>query len=105
MRKISIILLALFTVLTFGALVGYGQDTERSTFVRYVEEQISTPSYQIRLNGLEGTLSSDVSLQSITIADKEGVWLTVEQPRLVWSRTALVTGRLVINSLTADHIK
>ena len=105
MRKLSIILLSLFTVLTFGALVGYGQDTERSTFVRYVEEQISTSSYQIRLNGLEGTLSSDVSLQSITIADKEGVWLTIEQPRLVWSRTALVTGRLVINSLTADHIK
>ena len=105
MRKITIILVSLFTVLTFGALVGYGQDTERSTFVRYVEEQISTPSYQIRLNGLEGTLSSDVSLQSITIADKEGIWLTIEQPRLVWSRTALVTGRLVINSLTADHIK
>ncbi|MEO0635256.1 MAG: translocation/assembly module TamB domain-containing protein [Pseudomonadota bacterium] len=84
--------------------LAFAQDQEaeeKSRLVRFVEEQISTPTMQIRLNGLEGALSSDISLSSITIADQEGVWLTLTDPRLVWNRSALFSGRLEVESLTA----
>ena len=77
---------------------------DKSTFVRYVEDTLSSENMRISLNGLEGTLSSDVSLRSITIADKEGVWLTIQEPRLIWNRTALLRGRVEIESLTATKI-
>jgi translocation and assembly module TamB len=95
---------ALLATLLIGIIVVFSQDNERSALIQYVEEQISSPSYQIRLNGIEGSLSSDVSLQSITIADEEGVWLEITKPRLIWTRSALLTGRLVVDTLEAEHI-
>ena len=80
------------------------EEEEKGRFVRFVEDKISTDNFRISLNGLEGSLSSDVSLRSITIADRNGVYLTIEQPRLEWSRTALLRGKLDIDRLTASRI-
>ena len=81
------------------------QDTEKSAFISFVEDKLSSPNRQIRLNGIEGTLSSDVRLTSITISDTAGVWLTIVNPRLVWNRGALLLGRVEIESLTAERIE
>jgi translocation and assembly module TamB len=106
----SKIIALILLVLSIGAglvISGKAQDSdadEKSTFVRFVENQISSENFRIGLNGLEGTLSSDVRMSSITISDADGVWLTISQPRMVWSRTALLTGTLQIDSLTAESI-
>lgn len=98
----------LFVSLAFAlvAAVAYAQSEaeEKSILVTFVEEQISSPSMQISLNGLKGSLSSKLELDSITISDMEGVWLTIVEPKLVWNRTALLRGRLEIESLTAKKI-
>lgn len=87
------------------AQIGHAQDKEeKSSFVAFVEKQLSAPNRQISLNGLEGTLSSNVKLESITIADERGIWLKITKPELVWSRAALLSGKLDIESLTADRI-
>ncbi|MEO1745500.1 MAG: translocation/assembly module TamB domain-containing protein [Pseudomonadota bacterium] len=79
-------------------------ETERSGFIQFVENQLSTPDRQIRLNGIQGTLSSNVRFESITLADREGIWLTIVEPQLIWSRSALLGGRLEIERLTATRI-
>ncbi len=79
-------------------------EAEKSSFITYIEEQISTDDFKISLNGLEGSLSSNVNLSSITIADKEGVWLTITNPKLVWTRSSLLTGKVDVDSLSAEHI-
>lgn len=105
MRKFFVGTFLIFVLAFVGSIAVFGQNTERSQLIEYVEEQISSPSYQIRLNGLEGALSSDVKLESITIADEEGVWLRILKPHLIWTRTALLRGRLQVNSLTADKVE
>ncbi len=80
------------------------QDADKSRFVRFVENQLSTPDRQIRIGAIDGVLSSDVRFQSFTIADREGVWLTVEDVELEWSRFALLRGRLDVDRLVADSI-
>ena len=91
---------------TAGYVLAQDQDDqEKSRFIRFVEEQLSTPNRQIRLNGIEGTLSSNVSFESITIADENGVWLRIENPSLQWQRSALILGRLDISNLSADRIE
>ena len=103
-RRIAAMFLGLALAL-FGAAAGFAQEAdEKSRFIRFVEDSISTPDMQIRLNGIEGTLSSDVSMESITIADRTGIWMTITGPRLVWNRAALLSGRLDIESLTAQQI-
>ena len=70
----------------------------------YVEEQLSTPNRQIRINGIQGVLSSNASIAEITIADRQGVWLRITNARIVWTRRALFLGRLDIETLAADRI-
>src|SRR5680860_1156334 len=96
------ILLALGTFTT--ATAQDGEEEERSRFVRFVERQISTPDRQIRLGGIEGALSSDVRISSITVSDREGEWLRIEDVHLVWSRTSLLRRRLEIELLEAGSI-
>ena len=104
MRRLLLGSIVLF-LSVFGVIFAVlGQDAEKSSLIEYVENQISSPSYQIRLNGIKGTLSSDVSFESITIGDEEGIWLNIEKPRMVWTRTALLRGRLEINTLEAEKI-
>lgn len=81
------------------------QDAEKSAFVRFVEDQISTPDRRIRLDRIDGALSSDVRIGAITIADRRGVWLEIADAHLVWSRLALLKGRLEIDSLEAGAIR
>jgi translocation and assembly module TamB len=98
-------LLLLVALLVWPAAVLLAQEEdEKSGLIRFVEEKLSAPNRQISLNGIQGTLSSNVSFDSITIADEEGVWLVIVNPTLQWSRTSLLTGKLDIQSLTADRI-
>lgn len=104
-RSLRLVLISLFALAAFAAKPLLAQqDDEKSAFIQYVEEQISSDNFRISLNGIEGTLSSDVSLQSITIADRNGIWLTISKPRLIWSRTSLLVGKLDVESLTAESI-
>ena len=96
--------IALLLALSLGG-IAIAQDNEQSRFVRFVERQISTPDRKISLGRIEGALSSNVRISQITIADRRGVWLTIENAQLVWSRLALLRGRLSIESLTADALK
>ncbi len=88
-------------------LAGAQQDdsAEKGAFVRFVEDKISTPDRKIELGAIDGALSSDVRLASITVSDREGAWLKIEGVHLVWSRLALLRGNLDVDSLDADKIE
>ena len=81
-----------------------GEEAERSRFVRFIEDTISSPNMRIGLIGLDGALSRDVSLERITVSDADGVWLTIEEPRLRWNRAALLRRALVIERLSARSL-
>lgn len=81
-------------------------DEERSFFVGLLEDQLSTPNRIIRINGIEGVLSSEATIGEITIADREGVWLRIEDASIDWSRTTLIVRqRLDISRLSANSIE
>ena len=81
-------------------------EEERSLFLRFVEDQISGPNRQIRISGIQGVLSSNATIGSITVADNEGIWLRITNASIVWSRSALVfSQRLQIDTLAAERIE
>jgi len=103
---------ALFAFLAFLAIIyslaAPAQDTaeqaDRSYFIGFVEDQLSGPNRQIRIGNIQGVLSSNATIGSITIADREGVWLQITNARIVWTRSALLLGSLDIDTLAADKI-
>ncbi|WP_397544374.1 translocation/assembly module TamB domain-containing protein [Roseovarius salis] len=69
-----------------------------------IEDALSADARTVTVTGFEGALSSNATLERMTIADARGVWLTLEDASLVWSRTALLQGRLDVEELTAASI-
>ncbi len=100
-----ILLALLLFVFSLPTLAQDSAEEERSYFVGFVENQLSTPNRQIRISGIQGVLSSNATIGQITIADREGIWLRITNARIVWTRSALLLGRLDIDTLAADSIE
>lgn len=69
--------------------------------VGLIQDALSGAGREVRITGFEGALSSTARMESMTIADDEGVWLTLTDVTLDWTRTALLRGRIEVNTLTA----
>ncbi|MBA3519700.1 MAG: translocation/assembly module TamB domain-containing protein, partial [Rhizobiales bacterium] len=57
------------------------------------------------LVGLRGAFSSNPTADKITVSDRDGVWLEIEDAEAVWTRRALFRGRLDIGSITAERVR
>ena len=75
-----------------------------SRLERLIQDQLSDAGRSVTVRGFEGALSGQATLESLTIADDEGIWLTLEDAVLDWNRAALLRGRLEVTELTAARI-
>lgn len=92
-------LLGLVVLAVAGALVWLSTPGGRETVLAQVEPLV--PGLEIE--GAEGGLF-DLGVARLTLADREGIWLTVEQARLDWSPLELLTGSVRVNALTAGRV-
>jgi translocation and assembly module TamB len=72
---------------------------------RTIEGALSGAGREVDIRGFKGALSSEATFDSMTIADDTGVWLTLENVSLIWSRAALLRGQLNVDSLTAQSLE
>ncbi len=77
------------------------EEDDRGFLTRTIEDSLSGAGREVRVEGFQGALSSEASFERMTIADRDGVWLTLSQVTLNWSRTALLRGRLQVDELRA----
>lgn len=77
---------------------------DKGFLTNLLEENLSGVGREIIISGFEGALSSRATFDSITIADDEGVWLTLKDGAIQWNRTALLRGRIEIAELYAKEI-
>ncbi|MCV3273973.1 translocation/assembly module TamB domain-containing protein [Roseobacter sinensis] len=77
------------------------QEDDGGFLTRTLEDLLSGAGREVNIEGFEGALSSEASFDRMTIADDQGIWLTLEDVRLNWSRLALLRGRLEVNRLSA----
>lgn len=92
--------------LTLSSAVAETQSLEESggLLVDFLEDTLSGEGRNIRVRGLSGALSSRATIEEITVADADGVWLTIRAAELDWNRLALLRGRFSVNTLTAAEI-
>ena len=82
----------------------FAQDDDGGFLERLLEDNLSGAGRDVQIRGFAGALSSQATIEQLTIADGQGVWLTLEDVVLDWSRLALLRGRVEVNSLTAGSI-
>lgn len=102
MRRILVAIALLLTISP--AFAQDKAELEKSYFLQYVEQKLSTPDRRINISGISGLLSSSATIGEITIADQQGVWLKIVNASIDWNRASLLLGRLDVNKLAADEI-
>lgn len=80
------------------------ETAERGVLQRLLEDNLSAAGREVRITGFRGALSSQASLDTLTIADETGIWITLSDVTLDWTRSALLRGRLEVNRLSARTI-
>ena len=80
------------------------EEEDKGYLTSLIEENLSGVSRDVNIQGFEGALSSAASIQSLTISDAEGVWLTLEDVVLDWNRSALLRGAIDVEELSAARI-
>lgn len=96
--------IALAGLVALTPVVVQAQSDDRSFLEGLLEDNLSGAGRQVTVRGFTGALSSVASIQELTIADDQGIWLTLKDIQLDWSRAALFSGRLSVNTLTAKEI-
>ncbi|MFD1341971.1 translocation/assembly module TamB domain-containing protein [Litorisediminicola beolgyonensis] len=80
------------------------EERDRGYLQGLLEDNLSGAGRQVRIEGFAGALSSEATIESMTIADGEGVWLTIRGITLDWNRSALLTGRVSVNEFSAEEV-
>ena len=103
MRVLALILT--FLVFALPATAQQSTADDKSFLETWLQDNLSNVGRQVEISGFEGALSSQAQLQALTISDEDGVWLTMTGVQLDWTRSALLSGRLDIQNLSADQIE
>jgi translocation and assembly module TamB len=69
-----------------------------------LEDNLSGAGRDVQIEGFRGALSSNATIDSLTIADDDGIWLTLKGVTLNWNRAALLGGELDVTELSAKQV-
>jgi translocation and assembly module TamB len=93
-------------VLSTPAVAQDDSSREDASFLeRQIESALSGQDRDVVIEGFRGLLGGQAAFDRLTISDRDGVWLTVSNVELDWSRLALLRRRLEVTRLTAASIE
>lgn len=79
-------------------------ERDRDFLTAFLEDNLSSLGRTVRIEGFRGALSSRATFDALTIADDDGIWLTIRGGAIGWSRSALLSGRVEISEMSAAEI-
>ena len=103
LRIAAYVLVAVMAV--FGAaFAGVQTSAGKRLLASLASNLASSPGQQIRINGIDGFVPTDLRVARIEIADRTGPWLRVDDARIAWSFASLLQRRLRIELLSATKV-
>ncbi|WP_020694892.1 translocation/assembly module TamB domain-containing protein [Reyranella massiliensis] len=69
-----------------------------------VSDLASTPDSRLSLQGLSGFIPTDLKIERVELADRQGPWLTIEDAEVRWSFLSLLSGRVHVDVVAARRI-
>ncbi|MCA3442520.1 MAG: translocation/assembly module TamB domain-containing protein [Rhodobacter sp.] len=94
-----------FVILAVMLLAGPALAQDDPGFLaRFLQDRLSGAGRTVQISGFQGALSSRATLRELTIADGEGIWLTLRGVTLDWNRAAVLRGEFSVNELSASEI-
>ena len=84
--------------------LAWAQEDDRDYLTAFLEDTLSDAGRKVTVTGFVGALSSQATIEQLTIADDDGIWITLNGVRLDWSRSALFSGQVEVSELSALEI-
>ncbi|MGB7268963.1 MAG: hypothetical protein WBC90_05525, partial [Albidovulum sp.] len=87
-------------------LAVFAQDAadDRDFLTAFLEDNLSGLGRKVTIEGFQGALSSRATFSRLTVSDADGVWITIRDGAISWNRTALLSGRVEVEELSAAEI-
>jgi translocation and assembly module TamB len=79
--------------------------SDQSLLARLLSRALSTEEASVRIGAIDGALSSNAVIRDLQVSDRNGVWLQMDEARLVWNRAALFRGRVEVTALEIGRIE
>ncbi|WP_272004874.1 translocation/assembly module TamB domain-containing protein [Roseovarius sp. ZX-A-9] len=77
---------------------------DKGYLTRLLQDSLGGEGRVVDITGFRGALSSEATIDKVTVADKDGIWLTLTDLTLQWTRSALLRGELDVQTLSAKKI-
>jgi translocation and assembly module TamB len=97
--------LTVMLILWANLATAQSNEEDRDFITGLIEDTINSESLTVRLINFQGALSSAATADAITVADAEGIWLRLDELIIDWNRSALLSGRVEIEKLSAAKIE
>lgn len=104
MRLFSALLLKLRLLALVAAALLAAQPAHAQFLAGQLENLLSTEDRQVKIQGLSGAFSGEVRIDEVTVADRDGVWLTLRNLALDWSPLALVRKTVEVQNLSVGQV-
>lgn len=104
MLSVAAALLALLCLVLVGVYALLQTETGRTRLARYLESALSQPGRTVTIGRIDGRLPGEIRIDELTVADREGDWLTIRALALDWRPLSLIAGRLQVDAATAGKI-
>ncbi|WP_371056329.1 translocation/assembly module TamB domain-containing protein [Rhodosalinus sp. K401] len=105
MRLLRVLLVACTAALSPLAGAAQDADDDKGVLTRFLQDSLSGAGRTVDVQGFRGALSSKATIERLTIADDEGVWLSMEGIVLDWNRAQVLRGRISVNEFAAERIE
>ena len=96
--------LALAGLLVAAPLLGPRPAAAQDFVASQIENLINSDTLTVDIQGLSGALTGNIRIESVTVSDPEGVFLTASDLAMDWSPLSLVRSNVDIEQLTAGQI-
>ncbi|MBU2994636.1 translocation/assembly module TamB domain-containing protein [Octadecabacter sp. 1_MG-2023] len=105
MRRLLAISLVVWVGVAPDPAASQTNEDDRDFITGLIEDTVSSEDLTVRLDNFQGALSSQATADAITLADADGVWLRLDGLTITWDRSALLSGRVEIEELSAERIE
>ena len=92
-------------ILLVGAVALIQTGPGKQLLAAQLSSLLSTPESVVEISDIEGTLPLDIQVDTIRLADRDGVWLEMRSVAFDWSPSALASGRLQIDEIGAERVE
>ncbi len=79
-------------------------DSTREWLTEKIEGAVESPDMHLKLGAIEGGFPTDFTIATVTLADSQGIWLTIDRLHVVLSPSALFLRSAKIDALEAASV-